>query len=102
MAPKPLQNCEIHVEGTIDFRGIDLYDLDAEWTNRRNEAAFKIDFDFQGTQTVARVNIDAEAGAHRASIVGSFSSDSIDISMDATMCGHRNGPRYLDSILRRR
>ena len=51
--PWPLQNCEIHVDGTIDFRGIDLYDLDAEWTNRRGEAAFKIDFDFQGTQTVA-------------------------------------------------
>ena len=59
--PWPLQNCEIHVDGTIDFRGIDLYDLDAEWTNRRGEAAFKIDFDFQGTQTVARVNIDAVA-----------------------------------------
>ncbi len=57
----PMQNCEIQVDGTIDFRGMDLYDLDAEWTERRGKAAFKIDFDFEGTQTVARVTIDAVA-----------------------------------------
>ena len=59
--PWPLQNCEVQIDGSIDFRGLDLFDLDAKWTNRNGEAAFKIDFDFNGTQTVARVDIDAVA-----------------------------------------
>lgn len=59
--PWPLQNCEVRVDGTIYFEGLNLYDLDARWTDRHEEAAFHIDFDFNGTQTVAEVDIDAVA-----------------------------------------
>ena len=59
--PWPIQNCEIAIDVDIDFEGIRLFDLDADWVTHSGSPSLRIDFDFNGTQTVASVDIDATA-----------------------------------------
>ena len=59
--PWPIQNCEIDIEADINFEGIRLYDLDADWVTHSGSPSLRIDFDFNGTQTLATVDIDATA-----------------------------------------
>jgi len=59
--PWPIQNCEIDIQADIDFEGISLFDLEADWVTHSGSPSFRIDFDFNGTQTVASVDIEATA-----------------------------------------
>jgi hypothetical protein len=59
--PWPLQNCEVDIEADINFEGIRLFDLQADWVTHDGSPSLRIDFDFNGTQTLASVDIDATA-----------------------------------------
>jgi len=58
--PWPVQNCEINFDGPISFEGLSLFDLDAKWYTRGGKPTYRIDFDFNGRQDVAEIDIDID------------------------------------------
>lgn len=58
--PWPVQNCEIRITTEVEFDGLDLYDLDANWTTHDSKPSLHVDFDFNGTQRVGTADVDVD------------------------------------------